>query len=168
VIPSQSSFDLHQLLGLYLPVSIGVVAQVAFLLLPVDLRNWRDDALNALTYVVMQLLVAAFVFVAIPRWYDVFHLGTPAAFSVLCVVFVIAVVRVLRIIPLEGTDPVLSVLPPPVAVLFTNFYDKDRLLKLALLSESDPDDLRRIVGVKERIRKRGRESLRDGGLQRRL
>jgi hypothetical protein len=158
------NFELSQLIGLYLPVSIGVVAQIAFLLLPVDLKNWRDDTLNAMTYVALQLFVAAVVFVAIPRVFDIFHLDAKGAFLLLCVVLVSSWIRVIRIIPLEGTSPIrLEATSPPV-VLFTDFYDKDRLLRLAALSESLPDDIRRIQRIKERIRKRGRDSVRGNAL----
>lgn len=157
-------FEWHQLLGIYLPLSIGVVAQVVFLLLPVDLRNWRDDALNALTYISMQVFVAAVVFVAIPRLYGLFHLGAKGAFTLLLGVGFAATLRALRIIPLEGTHPVIATAPPPAVVLFTEFYDKDRLLHLAVLSESDPDDVRRIAAIKERVRKRGRDAVRGNAL----
>jgi len=158
-------FDFSEILGLFLPLSIGIVAQLAFLWLPVDLRNWRDDTINACTYVSLQLFVAAIVFIAIPRLAAVYHLESKGAFTLLSVVFVASWLRVVKIIPLEGTDPVRRFAPAPPTVLFTEFYDKDRLLKLSTLSESSPDDIRRIQRVKERVRKRGRESLRGGGLQ---
>lgn len=158
------NFELSQLIGLYLPLSVGVVAQVAFLLLPVQFKNWRDDSLNAMTYIALQMFVAAVVFVAIPRLWGIFHLNAQGAFLLLCVVLIAAWARVIRIIPLEGTSPVRVLAAPPPVVLFTEFYDKDRLLRLAALSEATPDDLRRIQRIKERIRKRGRDSVRGNAL----
>jgi hypothetical protein len=147
-------FQLDSIIGLYLPLSIGVIAQVVFLLLPVQLKNWRDDALNALTYISVQLFVACCLFVVFPRAAELFHLNDLQSFFVVCIVLVVSWFRVIQLIPLEGTSATVQVLPPPAQVGFTEFYDKVRLLSLASLSEYDPDDVRRIVLVKERIRKR--------------
>jgi hypothetical protein len=144
----------HELIGVYLPLSVGALAQIVFLALPVDLKNWRDDFVNALTYIGVQLVVASALFVVIPQVYDLFRLGTKANSLVLTGVFVAALFRCVKTIPLEGTSATVSLLAPPAIINFREFYDKARLLELSSLSEQDPKDVRRIANIKERVRKR--------------
>jgi hypothetical protein len=157
-------FELAQLIGLYLPLSVAALAQIVFLFLPIDLRNWDDDSLNVATYVVLQMFVAGLLFVVMPRLSDLFFLDARMAFYVLATVGFLGLVKALRQIPLEKTAPVLKQVQGLPYVNFAEFYDKDRLLQLALLSEADVDDVKRIRNIKERLRKRGRDSARGNAL----
>ena len=163
-----ASVTLLDLLSNYLPLALGLVAQGVFLLLPVDLKNWRDDSLNALTYIAFQMFVSGLIFIAIPRYYNLYHLDGEAALILLCGIFFSTCVRVVLTIPLEGTSTTVKIQDPPPVINFTDFYDKSRLINLALLSEADPDDKIRIILIKERIRKRESEGGRGRGLPRAL
>ena len=156
--------QLYELLGVYLPVTVGVIAQFVLLALPIDLKNWRDDSINVLTYIGVQLSVACGIFVIIPDLYDLFRLGVRESFLLLCVVGVAALFRCIKTIPLEGTSASVSFLPAPPVVNFIEFYEKLRLISLSSLSEHDPEDLRRIIAIKERIRKRDIDGSTRGGL----
>jgi len=151
---------LQESLGVYLPVSVGLVAQVTFLLLPVHLRNWRDDLVNVFTYVAFQMFVGAIIFVIVPRIFEFAPLGMRYLLALQAFVVFASLIRAQRIIPLEGTSPVLGTAPRPASVQFTEFYDRERMVQLAFLSENDPDDLARIARIKERVRRRGKNDSR--------
>lgn len=135
----------------YLPVIVASIAQLAFLVLPVALQNWEDDSLNVLTYVGIQVFMGSLIFVVVPTVLGIFTIGFSRAFVILLIVFVTACVRAYRIIPLEGTAPVVAKTETVRQVDFVEFYSNLRLRTLAELSANRGDGAERIRDIKERL-----------------
>lgn len=138
----------------YLPACIGAIAQVVFLLLPVDLKNWDSDLLNVMTYIAVQMLVAAIIFVGIPITFELYELHTFTSFYILLVVAVLGFIRAIRMIPLEMThvDPI--IVERRAALSFNELYDNQRVNQLAAVTLSAPGGISRYIEIKERIAKR--------------
>ena len=149
--------ELSELIGLYLPVLIGCIAQTVFLLLPVNLRNWSDDFINVLTYAGIQVFAACLVFVALPRMSSMFHLSDRGSFFLLLTVFLASWVRALKLIPLEATSPVSRKYEPQPRLQFSEFFEPERLRMLAEISENDPHSSRASQSVREKLRRRKAE-----------
>lgn len=140
-----------EIIEVYLPAFIGAVAQIFFLLLPVDFKNWIDDDLNVMTYVALQMLVAAAIFVGIPFCFELYDLSTRTAVYILLVVGVLGWVRAVRIIPLEAThlEPVIIKKKP--GIVFNEFYENQRMFLLGEISQNAIDGQARYKNIKERL-----------------
>jgi hypothetical protein len=149
-----------EFVGLQLPIVIGTLSQIVFLLLPVELHNWDDDDVNALTYVGIQMFMACAIFVGVPVVLDIFTLGAMRALAVILFVMILAFVRAYRIIPLEFSFPVNGKVEPPRRVDFLDFNNANRIRALSELSVNDPSQSRRFSAIRERLtRKRSSRSL---------
>jgi hypothetical protein len=138
----------------YFPVTVAIFAQVAFLLLPINLRTWRTDLLNAWTYSGIQMFVAGMLFAVIPRIFSVFYLSDAASIVVISGVFLASWWRIVRSIPLEATFPVT---PEPVeipVVSFDSFYNPERLRQLGELSGDDSYTIQRQRALREMLARR--------------
>lgn len=135
----------------YSALLLSVVAQISFLVLPVNLRNWDDDFENVLTYIGFQLLAATFFFVMIPRALGGYHLGPFGIAVSLGGVFLAAVVRCLKLIPLEFTDIVVQPAQPGQRVDHSEFHTPTRLHLLSKISLHEADAPQRIEEIVERL-----------------
>ena len=158
------SFTLHEILGLYTPLIVGCIAQLVFLALPVDLKNWDDDLHNVLTYASVQMFVAGFIFIAIPIWMEVFHLETKGGAILVLSSGFLAIFRALRFIPLENTNPIPLPREKPSTVQFSEFYTPIRMHLLAEVSTLDPAGKARYEQIKERIVRRRPEKHESGSV----
>ncbi|NBX17816.1 MAG: hypothetical protein EBR09_10665 [Proteobacteria bacterium] len=143
-----------QIIHVYFPVTVAIFAQVAFLLLPINLRTWRTDLLNAWTYSGIQMFVAGMLFAVIPRIFSVFYLSDAASIVVISSVFLASWWRIVRSIPLEATFPVT---PEPVempVVSFDSFYNPERLRQLGELSGDDSYTIQRQRALREMLARR--------------
>lgn len=143
-----------QIVHVYFPVTVAIIAQVAFLLLPINLRTWRTDLLNAWTYSGIQMFVAGMLFAVIPRIFGVFYLSDAASIVVISGVFLASWWRIVRSIPLEATFPVT---PEPVeipVVSFDSFYNPERLRQLGELSGDDSYTIQRQRALREMLARR--------------
>lgn len=143
-----------QIIHVYFPVTVAIFAQVAFLLLPINLRTWRTDLLNAWTYSGIQMFVAGMLFAVIPRIFSVFYLSDAASIVVISGVFLASWWRIVRSIPLEATFPVT---PEPVeipVVSFDSFYNPERLRQLGELSGDDSYTIQRQRALREMLARR--------------
>jgi hypothetical protein len=152
--------DAIEFVVLRLPLVIGGISQSVFLLLPVDLHNWDDDDINALTYVGIQMFMAGLIFVAVPMLLDIFALGWMRALGIILFVMLLAVLRAYRIIPLEFSFPVIGKSEPPRRIDFLEFNNAQRVRALSELNVNDPVQSRRFDSIRERLaRKRSSRSL---------
>jgi hypothetical protein len=156
------SLTLHEILGLYTPLIVGCMAQLVFLALPVDLKNWDDDFLNVMTYASVQMLVAGLIFIAIPIWMEVFHLETKAGAILILSSGFLAIFRSLRFIPLENTHPIALPREKPSTVQFSEFDTPIRMRLLAEASTLDPAGKARYEQIKERLVRRRPEKYESG------
>ena len=151
-----------QIIHVYFPVTVAVSAQIAFLLLPINLRTWRSDLLNAWTYSGIQVFVAGLLFIVIPRVFGVFYLSDSATFIVLMSVFVASWWKIVISIPLEATYPVTPEFMDQPAVSFDSFYNAERLRQLGELSGDTAYTLQRQRALREMlVRRRVESSARD-------
>lgn len=147
-------FEWDQIIHIYLPVTISVSAQVAFLLLPINLRTWRTDLLNAWTYSGIQVLVAGLLFIIIPNVFGIFQLSFSAMLTTLITVFVASWWKVVRNIPLEATFPVTPEYMEQPVVSFESFYNPERLRQLSELSGDGSYALQRQKALREMLVRR--------------
>jgi len=143
-----------QLIHVYFPVTVAISAQVAFLVLPINLRTWRTDLLNAWTYSGIQLFVAGLLFILVPRLFGVFHLSDSATLIVLLSVFVASWWKIVRSIPLEATFPVTPEYNESPVVAFDSFYNPERLRQLGELSGDDSYTRQRQKALREMLVRR--------------
>jgi hypothetical protein len=147
-----------EIIHVYFPVTIAVSAQIAFLLLPINLRTWRTDLLNAWTYSGIQVFVAGLLFIVIPRVFEVFHLADSTTFIVLMSVFVASWWKIVKSIPLEATYPVTPEFIEQPVVSFDSFYNAERLRQLSELSGESAYTLQRQRALREMLVRRRVES----------
>ncbi|NBO36994.1 hypothetical protein EBU99_00220 [bacterium] len=138
----------------YLPVTAAISAQFVFLMLPVNLRTWRRDSLNAWTYAGIQLFVAGLLFIVIPVAFGLFKLSSSAILVALLFVFLGSWWRIVKSIPLEATFPVTPDLIEQPTVSFDSFYNADRLRQLGELPTDDPSALQRHRALRELLVRR--------------
>lgn len=139
----------------YLPLCIGVVAQFVFLLLPVDIKNWEYDTLNVLTYVVMQMFSAAIIFVAIPVFFQLYHLQEFTHFYIVITVGMLAVFRCLRIIPLENTNIEAVIVKKEKGLDFREFFDPKRIAAMVENNtDFEPNKPERFALLRQRLARR--------------
>jgi hypothetical protein len=143
-----------QVIHVYFPVTVALCAQLAFLILPVNLRSWRRDVLNAWTYVGIQVFAAGFLFCVMPRVFGVFYLQDLPTFLILACVFIASWWRVLLSIPLESTVPVTTSIPDPPELSFESFYHPDRMRLLGDLAGDAPHTMERRKAVREMLMRR--------------
>ncbi|MFZ9519931.1 MAG: hypothetical protein ACO3A4_05580 [Silvanigrellaceae bacterium] len=143
-----------QIIHVYFPVTVAVSAQLAFLLLPINLRTWRSDLLNAWTYSGIQVFVAGLLFIVIPRVFAVFHLSDSATLIVLMSVFVASWWRIVKSIPLEATHPVTPEFLEQPVVSFDSFYNAERLRQLGELSGDSSYTMQRQRALREMLVRR--------------
>jgi hypothetical protein len=143
-----------QLIHLYFPLSVAVLAQAVFLLLPINLRTWRKDTLNAATYSGIQTLVAALLFAVVPREFDLFSLSQSGTFIAVLLVFVASWWKVILTIPLEAKAHVNAEYQPLPEVDFEGFYTADRLRALGGVDAQDPQKESRLRSVREMLVRR--------------
>ncbi|MEN9811203.1 MAG: hypothetical protein RLZZ488_2770 [Pseudomonadota bacterium] len=147
-------FEWDQIIHIYLPVTISVSAQLAFLLLPINLRTWRTDLLNAWTYSGIQVFVAGLLFIIIPGVFGIFQLSYSAMLTTLIAVFVASWWKVVRNIPLEATFPVTPEFVEQPVVSFDSFYNPERLRQLSELSGEGSYTLQRQKALREMLVRR--------------
>ncbi len=142
---------LVEFFALYFPIVLGVVSQIVFLAFPVALQNWQDDDLYAFTYVGIQTLMAAAIFVGVPIMLDVFVLGWCRGLWVLMVVMIAASIRVYRIVPLELSFTAILKSEPVRPIQFADFGSALRSRALAELHMTDFEEARRYRNVRETL-----------------
>lgn len=151
-----------QIVHVYFPVTIAVSAQLVFLMLPVNLRTWRRDALNAWTYSGIQTFVAGLLFVVVPRVFELFEISDVTTFVAIFLVFIASWWKVIRTIPLEATFTVTPEFEEQPVVNFDTFYTADRLRVLGELPADDASAVLRHKALREMlVRKRVDQNLGD-------
>jgi len=143
-----------QVIHLYFPVTVAVIAQLVFILLPVNLRTWRRDVLNAWTYCCIQTFVAGILFVVVPKVFGIFKLSDSAAFVAILAAFIASWWKVIRTIPLEATFTVNSEFEEQPAVTFDYFYSADRLRQLGEFAANDSGAVARRHALREMLVRR--------------
>ncbi len=135
----------------YLCYFIGGLIQIIFILLPVTLKNWEDDALNALSYVSFQLFFAAIIFIVAP-W--IFEVKTVTLWSQSLLFFgtgFVAIFRVIKLIPFEFTFPIKLPVAQNKNIVFTGFNTRERHNLLLTLNYEDVDAQYRYNSIRERL-----------------
>ncbi len=143
-----------QLIHLYFPLSVAILAQAVFLLLPVNLRTWRKDALSAGTYIGIQTLAAALLFAVVPREFEIFSISPSGTFISVLLVFVASWWKVILTIPLEAKAHVTADSKPMPDLDFEGFYTPDRLRALGGVDAHDPLRDNRVRSVREMLVRR--------------
>ncbi|MEN9528490.1 MAG: hypothetical protein RI932_363 [Pseudomonadota bacterium] len=143
-----------QVIHLYFPVTVAIVAQLVFIFLPVNLRTWRTDVLNAWTYCCIQTFVAGILFLVVPKVFGIFKLSDSAAFVAILAAFVVSWWKVIRTIPLEATFTVNSEFEEQPAVTFDYFYSADRLRQLGEFAADDSTAVARHRALREMLVRR--------------
>jgi hypothetical protein len=135
----------------YIGVFIGAVVQAIFLLLPVDFKNWEDDVLYVLTYISIQGLAGAFIFILVPSILEIRGLQTNTLVGVIISICILAAFRALKIIPLEFTFPVKQATIIQKRIMFNEFYEAKRFAILAEIPFDFPDAEVRYNAFRERL-----------------
>ena len=142
------------IIHVYFPVTVAVSAQLVFLLLPVNLRTWQFDRLNACTYSGIQTFAAGLLFVVVPRVFDLFELPESVTASAIFFVFIASWWKILRTIPLEATAAMESKPRVEFDVSFESFYNPDRLRQLGELRADDTWAVTRHKALREMLVRR--------------
>ncbi|APJ03020.1 hypothetical protein [Silvanigrella aquatica] len=142
-----------ELILAYVGVFIGAIVQALFLLLPVDFKNWEDDSTYVLTYVAIQGLSGAFIFILVPYLLEIRGLQTNTLVGVIIGICILAALRALKIIPLEFTFPIKAPVITEKRLLFTDFYEAQRYLSLGEFSFELPDGEYRYNEFRERLKR---------------
>lgn len=143
-----------ELILLYFPLSVAILAQSVFLLLPINLRTWRKDSLNAATYSGIQTLVGALLFAVVPREFEIFSLSPTGTFISVLIVFLASWWKVVLTIPLEAKSHVNAEYKPMPELDFEGFYTADRLRALGGVDVDDPLKENRLRSVREMLVRR--------------
>ncbi len=143
-----------QIIHFYFPITVAIVAQLVFLILPVNLRTWRTDVLNSWTYCGIQTFMAGVLFLVVPRVFELFKLSDGASFMAILAVFVASWWKVIRTIPLEATFTVNSEPSDSPVVSFDSFYNAERLRQLGELAVDDPAAALRHRALREMLVRR--------------
>ncbi len=108
----------------------GLLFQLFFLLLPVNLRNWTADQLNILTYLAMQSFAGGVLFFILPTVIGVYSLSwSQGGYLFLCL-NTAAFLRVVWKIPLERSYPVTSEVEAVAPIVFNDVYSEEKMLLL--------------------------------------
>jgi hypothetical protein len=118
----------------YFVYILGAIIQLFFILLPINLKNWDDDAVNICTYVCIQGLAAGIIFIVAPWFLESDQVSSWTLLFTIGLVMIIATFRVIVLIPLEFTYPMLSSMIPYPKISFQSFLTPERW---GALSESD-------------------------------
>lgn len=133
-----STWLLHDDLQAIVTFVCGVALQIFFLYLPIDLKNWRDDALNILTYLAFQSFWGGLLFFLVPLQMGAYSLSWGQGIYVFLVLNIVALARVVQKIPLERSYPVTAEIEAVQKVAFGDLYTEDkRSLIEAAASQSD-------------------------------
>ncbi|MEY2986533.1 MAG: hypothetical protein RJB13_54 [Pseudomonadota bacterium] len=143
-----------ELIHLYFPLSVAILAQLVFLLLPINLQTWRKDSLSATTYTAIQTLVAAVLFAVVPREFELFSISPSGTFISVLIVFIASWWKVILTIPLEAKLHVNAEYQPLPNLDFEGFYTADRLRALGGVDSSDPQKEHRLRSVREMLVRR--------------
>lgn len=143
-----------QLIHLYFPLSVAILAQTVFLLLPINLRTWEKDTLSAVTYTGVQALVAALLFAVVPREFELFPISPTGTFIAVILVFSASWWKVIRTIPLEATSLYRIENQSLPELDFEGFYTPDRLRALGSVDAQDPLKEVRLRSVREMLVRR--------------
>lgn len=143
-----------EIIHVYFPVTVAVSAQLVFLLLPVNLRTWQSDRLNACTYSGIQTFAAGLLFIVVPRVFDLFELPESATFTSIFIVFLLSWWKIVRTIPLEATVPIVPAFKDEVEVNFETFYSADRIRQLGELRADDSWAIMRHKALREMLVRR--------------
>lgn len=135
----------------YIDYLLGLVLQFMFIFLPINLKNWDDDLLNCLTYVLFQVFVAAFLFIVCP-W--VLGFKSITTWTQVCLVLgtgFFALGRILFLIPLEFTYPVPIPQTTKISFEFSDFRTLERYGKLYDLDFQEADAFTHYCSLREKL-----------------
>ena len=136
------------------PFFLTMAAQGTLLLLPVDLKNWDDDLINAFSYVAFQVFLGGILFFGIPVALDN-PVPTPFLGSlILGTIFFASWFRVIRLIPLEFVLPAKPNPQTEKSISFVELFDPQRLSSFANLPLQDAAEEARYLQLHERLIKR--------------
>ena len=133
---------------------LALLAQGVSLMLPLQLRTWKEDIIHVLTYATIQVFVSIVMFVWIPSVFDLYKLTLGTEFLLTVIVFVLAWMRALNIIPLEFTYPVIPDITKIEGLRFVEFTAPDRIKLLSEINQADPLSAQKIAAIKEKLGKR--------------
>lgn len=123
----------------YLTYFVGGCIQILFILLPVTLKNWEDDSLNSLTYIFFQVFVAGMIFIIAPWVLEVKIVSFWAQIALLGSTGIVALLRVIKLIPLEFTYPTKLIIFQSPSIFFEGFNTNERYLALYELDFQEAD-----------------------------
>jgi hypothetical protein len=158
-VQPMSSADVNDFIHNYLPVTIASAAQLIFLLLPISLKSWKSDFLNAWTYVGFQTFMGALLFVAVPELFELRLLSMTTTHAVLLLIFLASWWKVAQTIPLEGSLVVLDKQHEQPQVSFDSFFKADRIRQLSDLRFDEPSEKIRHQELREMLLRRRVEPL---------
>jgi len=145
---------LFQFLANSIPFLVTLGAQGTLLLLPVNLKNWTDDGLNALFYLGFQMFIAGILFFIIPFLVEGQTPSTFGATLILTLVFFASCIRVIKMIPLEFTDLSKPEVELGKTISFVELFDPQRLNTFSTMPLQDPAEEARYLQLHERLVKR--------------
>ena len=154
-----SSADVNDFIHNYLPVTIASAAQLVFFLLPLNMKSWKSDVLNAWTYAGFQTFMGALLFVAVPQVLGLRLMSLATTYAVLMLIFVASWWKVTRTIPLEASLLVIEKTPEPPTVTFESFYKSERIRQLSDLRFDEPSEKLRHQELREMLLRRRVEPL---------
>lgn len=114
-------------LQIALTFGCGLILQLFFLMLPVDLKNWNQDLLSIFTYLAVQSFSAGVLFFVLPPVIGVYELSwSQGSYLFLCLNMV-AFLRVVWKIPLERSYPVTAEVESVKPIVFNDLYHEDKV-----------------------------------------
>lgn len=128
-------------LQIVLTFGCGLLFQLLFLMLPVDLKNWHQDLLSILTYLAVQSFSAGVLFFILPPMIGVYELSwSQGSYLFLCLNMV-AMLRVVWKIPLERSYPVTAEVESVKPIIFNDLYHEDKVALIdAATSQVEAND----------------------------
>jgi hypothetical protein len=154
-----SSAVVNDLIHNYLPVTIASFAQLVFFVLPLNVKSWKSDVLNAWTYAGFQTFMGAMLFIAVPKLLELRLMAQGTTNVILMLIFIASWWKVIRTIPLESSLLRVETLQEPPLLSFETFFKSDRIRQLSDLRFDEPSEKLRHQQLREMLLRRRVEPL---------
>ena len=145
----------------YIGYYIGGVIQIVFILLPVLLKNWDDDSINATTYIAFQILVACIIFIFAPWLFELRPLPIWCQVLIIVSTAFISLFRTIHIIPFEHTEPLKLTGLQYTKIAFAGFYTSEKREFLESLDFKNVDAMYRYNEFREKLARLRKEQSED-------
>ncbi len=143
---------LAEFIGTHLYLIIACLCQGVIIFLPVSFCNWHDDMIWILTYTALQGFNTALLFVFTPTYLEIDIITNKFSEVIVVGMYLVAWFKVLKNVPLEFRNIIKKEPPKEILVVFSDFYQGERLNIMASYDVSKLSEKRgKLKNFKEKI-----------------